>query len=106
MAAGTAHFWAAFTGVCHLAAAAALLVNCLAVPATRLAALMYIMFAAIVWLPGAVTHPDQWLRWAGASISVVLAGAVWAVGDYLLSARRGGVRRGLGIVAIEIGSRQ
>jgi uncharacterized membrane protein len=84
---GTAHFWAAFTGVSHLAVGAALLVNRLAVPATRLAALMYIIFAAIMWLPGAVTHPEQWLRWAGASITVILAGAVWAVGDYLLIAR-------------------
>jgi uncharacterized membrane protein len=84
---GTTHFWAAFTGVCHLAVGAALLVNRLAIPATRLAALMYLVFAAIIWLPGAVTHPDQWLRWAGTAITVVLASAVWAVGDYLLSAR-------------------
>jgi uncharacterized membrane protein len=90
---GTAYFWAAFTGVCHLAVGAALLVNRLAVPATRLAAFMYVIFAAIMWLPGAVTHPDQWLRWAGASISIALAGAVWAVGDYLLSAKRSGMGR-------------
>jgi uncharacterized membrane protein len=88
---GSAHFWAAFTGACHLAAGAALLVNRLSVPATRLAAFMYFIFAAIMWLPGAVTHPDQWLRWAGASITIVLAGAVWAVGDYLLSERSGGM---------------
>jgi uncharacterized membrane protein len=87
---GTAHFWAAFTGVCHLAVGAALIVNRLALPATRLAALMYLIFAAIMWLPGAVTHPDQWLRWAGASITVILAGAVWSVGDYLLSASKAG----------------
>ena len=92
---GTAHFWAAFTGVCHLAVGAALLVNRIAVPATRLAAVMYGIFVAIMWLPGAFAHPDQWLRWAGASISLVLAGAVWAVGDYLLIARRGGIAREL-----------
>jgi uncharacterized membrane protein len=86
---GSAHFWAAFTGACHLAVSAALLVNRLSVLATRLAAFMYFIFAAIMWLPGAVTHPDQWLRWAGAAITMVLAGAVWAVGDYLLGERRG-----------------
>jgi uncharacterized membrane protein len=103
---GTAYFWAAFTGVCHLAVGAALLVNRLAVPATRLASLMYVMFAAIMWLPGAVSHPDQWLRWAGAAISVALAGAVWAVGDYLLSERRAVVARNPRAgVAIEMGSR-
>jgi uncharacterized membrane protein len=103
---GTAHFWAAFTGVCHLAVGAALLANRLAIPATRLAALMYVLFAAIMWLPGAVTHPDQWLRWAGMSITVLLAGAVWAVGDYLLSARPRGVAResGNGVV-VELAGR-
>jgi uncharacterized membrane protein len=92
---GTGYFWAAVTGVGHLAVGAALLVNRLAIPATRVGGLMYLIFAALSWLPGAVTHPDQWLRWAGLSISVLLAGAVWAVGDYLLIARRSGMDREL-----------
>jgi uncharacterized membrane protein len=79
-------FWALATGVGHLAVGIALLANRLAVPATRLGALMYVCFALFVWLTGAVTHPTQWLRWAGVAISLCMAAALWLVGD-LLAAR-------------------
>jgi len=79
-------FWAIATGVGHLAVGLGLITNRLAVPATRLGALMYVCFALLVWLPGAVTHPAEWLRWAGAAISLCMAAALWLVGD-LLSAR-------------------
>lgn len=80
---GDGVFWAVATGVAHIAVGAALLLDRLAVPATRIAGIMYLGFAAFVWAPGAVTHPDQWLRWGGLAISLVLMGAVWRVGDHL-----------------------
>lgn len=79
---GDAVFWALFTGLGHLAVAVALITGRMVVLATRLGALMYLCFAAIVWMPGAVTHPDQWLRWAGEAITLVLLASVWLVGDY------------------------
>lgn len=79
-------FWAIATGVGHLAVGLALIGNRVAVPATRLGALMYTCFALFTWLPGAVTHPTEWLRWAGAAISLCMAAALWLVGD-LLAAR-------------------
>jgi len=79
-------FWALATGVAHLAVGLGLITNRLAVPATRLGALMYVCFALSVWLPGALTHPTEPLRWAGAAISLCMAAALWLVGD-LLSAR-------------------
>ena len=79
-------FWALATGVAHLAVGLGLIANRLAVPATRLGALMYVCFALLVWLPGAITHPTEWLRWAGVGISLCMAAALWLVGD-LLSAR-------------------
>jgi len=79
---GDAVFWAIFTGVGHLAVAIALFADKVLVLATRLAALMYLSFAALVWMPGAVTHPDQWFRWAGGAITLVLLAAVWLVGEY------------------------
>jgi uncharacterized membrane protein len=84
---GSSEFWALFTGGAHLAVGAALITDRLAILATRLAGLMYLCFVAIVWMPGAIAHPDQWLRWAGAAISLVLMGAVWLVGDYLRAGR-------------------
>lgn len=85
---GDAIFWALFTGAGHLAAGIALIVDRLAVLATRLASLMYLCFAAFAWLPGAVTHPDQWLRWAGTAITLVMLSALWLVGDYLRASRQ------------------
>lgn len=78
-------FWALATGVAHLAVGLSLIANRLAVPATRLGALMYVCFALLVWLPGAVTHPTEWLRWAGGGISLCMAAALWLVGDLLSS---------------------
>jgi uncharacterized membrane protein len=80
---GGAMFWALFTGVGHFAAGLALIFDRLAVLATRLASFMYLCFAIFAWLPGAVTHPDQWLRWAGTAITLTMLAAVWLVGDYL-----------------------
>lgn len=85
---GDAMFWALLTGAGHLAVGLALIVGRLAVLATRLASLMYLCFAAFAWLPGAVTHPDQWLRWAGTAITLAMLAAVWLVGDYLQAASR------------------
>ena len=79
-------FWAIATGVGHLAVGLALIANRLAVPATRLGALMYVCFALFSWLLGAVTHPTERLRWAGVAISLCMAAALWLVGD-LLAAR-------------------
>lgn len=85
---GDAMFWALFTGAGHFAVGVALIVDRLAVLATRLASLMYLCFAAFAWLPGAVTHPDQWLRWAGTAITLAMLAAVWLVGDYLRASER------------------
>ena len=84
-------FWAVATGFGHLAVGLGLLANRLAVPATRLGAFMYVCFALFVWLPGAFTHPAEWLRWAGMAISLCMAAALWLVGD-LLAARNAETR--------------
>jgi uncharacterized membrane protein len=86
---GHAVFWALFTGLGHLAVSFALIAGRLVFLATRLAGLMYFAFAALAWLPGAVTHPDQWLRWAGTAITLALLAAVWLVGDYRRESRNG-----------------
>lgn len=80
---GTPLFWALFTGVGHLAVGLALISGVLAVLSTRMAALMYLCFAALAWAPGAFAHPDQWLRWAGIAITLSMLSGVWLVGDYL-----------------------
>jgi uncharacterized membrane protein len=81
-------FWAIATGVGHAAVGLGLIANRLAVPATRLGASMYMCFVLLAWLPGALTHPTQWLRWEGAAISLCMAAALWLVGDLLASSQR------------------
>lgn len=76
-------FWAIATGVGHLAVGVALIGNRLAIPATRLGALMYAIFALLVWMVPALMHPTEWLRWAGVAISLCMAGALLLVGDLL-----------------------
>jgi uncharacterized membrane protein len=80
-------FWALATGVGHVAVGLGLITNRLAVPATRIGALMYSCFALFSHLPGAFTHPTQWLRWEGAAFSLCMAAGLWLVGD-LLAARK------------------
>lgn len=80
---GDPTFWAMFTGVAHAAVGIALIANRGAILATRLGGLMYLCFAAIVWIPGAIVHPTEWLRWAGVGITLAMMGGVWSLGDYL-----------------------
>jgi len=80
---GDPTFWAMFTGVAHAAVGIALIANRGAILATRLGGLMYLSFAAIVWIPGAIVHPAEWLRWAGVGITLAMMGGVWSLGDYL-----------------------
>ena len=80
---GDPTFWAMFTGVAHAAVGIALIANRGAILATRLGGLMYLCFAAIVWIPGAIVHPAEWLRWAGVGITLAMMGGVWSLGDYL-----------------------
>lgn len=95
-------FWAIATGIGHLAVGLGLITNRLALPATRFGALMYVCFALLSWLPGAVTHPTEWLRWAGAAISLCMAAALWLVGD-LLAARRAEISGGNDLTSSPIG---
>jgi uncharacterized membrane protein len=95
-------FWAIATGVGHLAVALGLITNRFAVAATRFGALMYICFALFSWLLGAVAHPTEWLRWAGAAISLCMAAALWLVGD-LLAARNAEVGRGSNLRSARVG---
>jgi uncharacterized membrane protein len=81
-------FWAMATGVGHFAVGLALIANRVAVPATRIGALMYVCFALFSWLLGAFAHPTEWLRWAGAAISLCMAAALWLVGDLLASRKK------------------
>jgi len=85
-------FWALATGVGHFAVGLGLITNRLALLATRVGSLMYVCFVLLAWFPGAFTHPTEWFRWAGAGLSLCMAGALWLVGDLLIEGKRAATR--------------
>jgi len=48
---------------------------------------MYSCFVLFSHLPGAFTHPTQWLRWEGAAFSLCMAAGLWLVGDMLAASK-------------------
>src|SRR5690606_875827 len=82
---GSPEFWAVSTGIAHLAVSAALVVDRMAVLATRLGVIMYLVFAAIVWVPQCLSKPEQGYVWVCFGLTLILTGALWRVGDYLVA---------------------
>lgn len=75
--------WALATGGFHLAAGLALVCGVSAVLASRLLALMFVGFGALVWAPQVVAAPQAWLGWCGSVINAALVGAILILGDAL-----------------------
>jgi len=81
-------FWALATGAAHLAAGAALLIGFLPVITTRLMALMFAVFGALVWLPVLWDDPTSRFAWGGNAINLALIGAALTIGDRLAAKER------------------
>jgi uncharacterized membrane protein YphA (DoxX/SURF4 family) len=74
-------FWAAATGVFHIAAGLAILSGVRAVLAARLFTAMLAGFGALVWAPRLVANPHAHTVWAGNAINFALVGAAWLMAD-------------------------
>ena len=74
-------FWAAATGVFHIAAGVAILADVLPVLASRLFTAMLITFGALVWAPRLFANPHDHTVWAGNAINLTLIGAAWLMAD-------------------------
>jgi uncharacterized membrane protein len=74
-------FWAAATGVFHIAAGLAILANVRAVLAARLFTAMLITFGVLVWAPRLVTNVHVHQVWAGNAVNLTLIGAAWLMAD-------------------------
>lgn len=84
-----ATFWAAATGLCHVAAGLALLSGLQALLAARLLTAMFVGFGLLVWAPRLVTAPHEQIVWAGNAINLTLIAAAWAVAEMLAKAQVG-----------------
>jgi uncharacterized membrane protein YphA (DoxX/SURF4 family) len=74
-------FWAVATGGAHLAAGLALLSGIAALPAARLATVMFVGIGLLVWLPRLVAQPAMHMVWSGNGVNLALVGGVWVVAD-------------------------
>ncbi len=85
---GDRGFWAISTGVVHVSVGAVFVFQWRVALASRIAAAMYLAFALLVWTPAALQRVTDWLQWSGVVVTVALAGAIWALGDYSASSQR------------------
>lgn len=79
-------FWAAATGVFHIAAGVAIVTNVRAVLASRLFTVMLIGFGVLVWAPRLVANLHVHQVWAGNAINFTLIGAAWLMADSIAAA--------------------
>lgn len=80
---GGQKFWAAITGVGHLAAGIALSTGVKARLAAIAVTVMFAAFGALVHLPALLADPHNHLNWVMNAINLALTGAAWALATQL-----------------------
>ena len=80
-------FWALTTGIFHLLAGLAILSGILDLLASRLLALMLIVFGALVWLPQLFEFPHDQSAWAGNAVNLSMIGTAWVIADWIAKRR-------------------
>ena len=86
-------FWAILTTIAFGLAGIALLVGYKSLLASRLLALMLLMFGVMIWIPILVADPKTHRNWSEGIETFAIAGVAWIVGD-LVGARSVGLFRG------------
>jgi len=76
-------FWAVTTTVAFALAAVALLMNRMALLATRLLTTMIVIFGLLVWVPLLVSDPHSYTDWSETALTFAIAGAAWILADLL-----------------------
>jgi len=76
-------FWAAATGVAHLAAGVAILTGVAARLAAYLLTLMFALFGILIHAPLLMADPHSHLNWVMNAMNLALTGSAWAVADTL-----------------------
>src|SRR6266851_1290726 len=76
-------FWAVTTTVLFALAAVALVTNRMALLATRLLAMMLVLFGLLVWVPLVLADPRSHTNWSETVETFAIAGAAWILADLL-----------------------
>jgi hypothetical protein len=82
-------FWAVTTTVFFALASVALLINRMALLATRLLTMMLVLFGLLVWVPLLLSDPRSHTNWSETAETFAIAGAVWILADLLGKYRLG-----------------
>ena len=76
-------FWAVTTTVFFALASVVLLINRMALLATRLLTIMLVLFGLFVWVPLLLSDPRSHTNWSETAETFAIAGAVWILADLL-----------------------
>lgn len=76
-------FWTVTTTVAFGLAAVALLVNQMALLATRLLTAMLAIFGLLVWVPLLLSNPHSQTNWSETVLTFAIAGVAWILADLL-----------------------
>jgi hypothetical protein len=76
-------FWAVTTTIFFALAAVALVVNRMALLATRLLTMMLVLFGLLVWLPLLFSDPRSHSNWSETAETFAIAGAAWILAELL-----------------------
>jgi hypothetical protein len=76
-------FWAVTTTVAFALAAVALLTNRMALLATRLLAMMLVIFGLLVWVPLLLSDPNSHANWSETVETFAIDGVAWILADLL-----------------------
>jgi hypothetical protein len=85
-------FWAVATTGLFALAVVALLMNRLALLATRLLTIMIVLFGLLVWVPLVLSDPHNHTNWSEIAETFAIAGTAWILADLLGECRRRGDR--------------
>jgi uncharacterized membrane protein YphA (DoxX/SURF4 family) len=78
-------FWAIATTIAFLLAGVALVVGYKSLLASRLLALMLVVFGVTIWIPILIADPITHGNWSEGLETFAIAGVAWIVADYLSS---------------------
>lgn len=81
-------FWAILTGIAFVLAGLAILSGIMDVLASRLLALMLLIFSLVVLAPMIFAYPRNHIAWGGNAYNLAAVGAAWIFGDWLASRHR------------------
>jgi uncharacterized membrane protein len=81
-------FWSIVTTIAFALGGIALVVNYKSVLASRLLALMLVIFGIAIWIPILIVDPKTHSNWSEGIETFAIAGVAWIVADFLASATR------------------